>query len=185
MEVNYQMTSDDFYRFQRYWWRRKSKIRPWMLGLMILAAVVLPSLQIIQQQPLQFFLWIVPPVALVMLLLFLLYKPLMRRQAKMVPGLLGPHMLRIEQTFLVEQTAVAEAKVNWSQIESIEDGSEATYFFINNRYGFLLPWRAFSGPAETQAFLSQARDHWNAAKSGGPLPSDKGDIWPPPPRIGA
>ena len=185
MEVNYQLTSDDFYRFQRYWWRRKSKIRPWMLGLMILAAAVLPSLQIIRQQPSQFFLWIVPPVALILLLLSLLYKPLMRWQAKTVPGLLSPHMLRIEQAFLVEQTTVAEAKVNWSQIESIEDGSEATYFFINNRYGFLLPWHAFSSPAETQAFLSQARNYWNAAKNGVPLPSDKGAIWPPPPRIEA
>ncbi len=185
MEVNYQLTSDDFYNYQRYWWRRKSKIRPWMLGLMILAAVVLPSLQLIRQQPLQFLIWVVPSVALTLLLLSLLYKPSMRWQAKMVPGLLGPHALRVELTSLIEKTAVAEAKVNWTQIESIEDGSEATYFFVNNRYGFVLPWRAFSGPAETQAFLNQARDYWNAAKNGVPLPFDKADIWPPPPRIGA
>ena len=184
MEVTYQLTSNDLYNYQKYWWRRKNKIRPWMLGLVILAIVVLPSLQIIRQQPLQFVLWIVLPVALVLLLLSLLYKPLMRWQAKMVPGLLGPHTLRIELTSLVEQTAIAEAKVNWTQIESIEDGSEATYFFVNNRYGLLLPWRAFSGPAETQAFLKQARDYWNATKNGVPLPADNADIWPPPPRIG-
>ena len=185
MEANYQLTSDDFYRYQRYWWRRKSKIRPWMLGLMILTAAVLPSLQLIRQQPLQFVIWIVPSVTITLLLLSLLYKPSIRWQAKMVPGLLGPHTLRIEQGFLVEQTTVAEAKINWSQIVSIEDGSEATYFFVSSRYGLLIPWRAFSGPAETQAFLSQARGYWDAAKNGMLLPSDKGDIWPPPPRIGA
>lgn len=174
MEVHYQLTSDDFYRYQRYWWRHKNKIKPWMYGLMLLAVAILPSLQIIVQQPLQFILWIAPPVVLFILLLLWLYKPLMRWQAKMIPGLLAPHVLRIEQAALVEQTAVAETKINWNQIESMEDGSEATYFFINNRYAILLPWRAFSGPAETQAFLNQARDYWNAAKSGGLLPPDVG-----------
>lgn len=185
MEVHYQLTSDDFYRYQRYWWRHKNKIKPWMYGLMLLAVVVLPSLPIIMQQPLQFVIWIVPSAALLLLLLFLLYKPSMRWQAKLIPGLLAPRVLRIEQTSLVEQTAVAETKINWSQIESMEDGGEATYFFISNRYALLLPWRAFPGPAETQAFLNQARDYWSAAKHGVPLPLDTGDTWPPPPRIGA
>jgi len=76
-------------------------------------------------------------------------------------------------------------RINWSQIESMEDGGEATYFFISNRYALLLPWRAFPGPAETQAFLNQARDYWSAAKHGVPLPLDTGDTWPPPPHIGA
>jgi len=105
MEVHYQLTSDDFYRYQRYWWRRKNKIKPWMYGLMLLAVVVLPSLPIIMQQPLQFVIWIVPSAALLLLLLFLLYKPSMRWQAKLIPGLLAPRVLRIEQTSLVEQTA--------------------------------------------------------------------------------
>jgi len=184
MEVRYQLTPDDFYRYQRYWWRRKSKMKPWMYALIFAAVAVLPSFQIIMQQPLQFVFWVAPPVLLIALLQLLLFKPLTKWRAKSVPGLLAPHVFRIDDTSLVEQTTVAETKVNWTQIESMEDGDAVTYFFINNRHAFLLPWRAFPGPAETQAFLNQAKNYWQAAKNGVPLPLNDADTWPPAPRIG-
>jgi hypothetical protein len=75
---------------------------------------------------------------------------------------------------------------HWTYFGEIADGGDHLAFVLNDGRRFVIPMSAFDGDAHARAFLTQARQHWEAAKFNAAHTSSQEDgVWPPPPRIGA
>ena len=187
MEVNYQLTPDDFYLFRRYWWLHRSKKKAWMMVAFIAAVSILSCVLVLLQLPFHFGLRIGALLSLVtfsfiILFFFLLYKPFMKWCAKLIPGFLNARRLIISEECLIEQTSAAEIKVKWNQIATLEETDNALYFFLNQSAAFIIPKRAFLSPAEVQIFLAFSRRSWEVGHGGQHLPAIDAGTWPPPPK---
>ncbi len=185
MQINYQLNADDMAAFQAYWWRNKSKIKPWMFIVLLTIIVSVSQASLLPAHPLTF-LWAAGIPFIIIFAFAVWFVPFAaKKRAKAVPGFLDQRSLSIEATHIVEKTSINETKLEWTRIEAVEESDKFLYFFINTQYALLLPKRAFSSPAEMQIFLDKSRRYWEVAKSGQPFPAEDADIWPPPPRIGA
>jgi len=73
----------------------------------------------------------------------------------------------------------------WKKVISVRQTVDYLLFF--SLWGcFTIPKRAFGGLAEAQAFFETALYYKQATKLGQPLTEGKeGEVWPPPPRVGA
>jgi len=75
---------------------------------------------------------------------------------------------------------------HWTYFVDVADGGDHLAFVLNDGRGFVIPMSAFDGDGHARAFLTQARQHWEAAKFDAAHTSSQEDgVWPPPPRIGA
>jgi len=185
MQIDHQLSANDMADFQVYWWKKRSKIKPWMLIVLLAMLVSLPQANLLPTHPLVFLYSAGTPFAIIIVFAVWFTPFAARLRARSVPGFLDQRSLRIDTTHIIEKTSISETKLEWKRIQALEETEKCLYFFINNQYGLLLPKRAFNSPSEMQAFLDKSRRYWMAAKSGQAIPIDSGDTWPPPPRIGA
>ncbi len=75
---------------------------------------------------------------------------------------------------------------HWAYFGEITDGGDHFAFVLNDGRRFVIPKSAFDGDGHARAFLTLARQHWEAAKFDAAHTSSQEDgVWPPPPRLGA
>ncbi len=198
MQVTFDLTPDDFWHFSIYYRHHKYPIRPLlmyalfaMISLVFLAGSWVAVEVWLTRGLLQWTLLVCLPILLFFIVRFLpptkgrVVKKV-RRFANQKPGLLCEHTIDISPEWLSEKTSVNETKVAWTTLKSIEEDSAYLFLFVDKLVAHIIPKRAFSSPHEADMFLNTARRFWEAAKSGSPLPVPQdGEVWPPPPRIGA
>ncbi len=73
---------------------------------------------------------------------------------------------------------------HWTYFGEIADGSDYLAFVLGDGRRFVIPKSAFDDDGQARTFLTQARQHWEAARFNAARVSSREDrVWPPPPRI--
>lgn len=192
MHVTYELTPDDYWRFNLYYRRHKYPVRPFMLYALsgAIGIVFLGGGWVAVESWLAFGRAQLTLLACLLVLLFAavgILPPTKRRMTKLAaqkPGLLCEHTIGISPEWLSEKTSVNENKAAWMTLKSLEEDSEYLFLFLDRLVAHVIPKRAFASPHEADMFLSTARRYWEAAKSGQPIPAEDAATWPPPPHIG-
>ncbi len=197
MEVTFTLTPDDILQFARHYYRTRTlRVRPALLyaflGLMVLVFSADIWIAVGAWRKTGTVAWgILIGLVVVACAFYLLLPPMRWRVVKFIrkqPELVIPHTIDISPEWLSAKTSMSESKHSWQTIYSLEEDTDYLYLFITKRSPHLVPKRAFTSPAQAQAFLDKARLFWNAAKTGQAVSSDAAKetgIWPPPPRPAA
>jgi hypothetical protein len=193
MHVTYELTPDDYWRFNLYYRRHKYPIRPFMLCALagVLGLLFLAGSWVAVETWLTFgraqgtLLLSLLILLLVTLLILPPTKGKVIRFARQRPGFFCEHSISISPEWLSEKTPVNESKVAWATLKSVEEDADYLFLFLDKLVAHTIPKRAFSSPHEAETFLNTARRYWEAAKLGQPVPAEDTATWPPPPRIGA
>ncbi|WP_042354236.1 YcxB family protein [Bacillus rubiinfantis] len=68
-------------------------------------------------------------------------------------GLLGKHVLTMNDDSLVETTPVNETKVSWSGIQDFKEDDEFFYLYNSSISAYIIPKRAIEQPAEVKRYI--------------------------------
>ena len=199
LEVTYELTADDLWRFNQYYLRHKTPYKAILItnpslitkiGFALLCFGILVEIgdsviAVLQHHSPDWAMLVC--FAVLAIVIPTLLPPSKKRIAKAAskqPGFLCEHVTTISPEWFAERTFVNETKIAWTTILSLED-DQSYFFFLSKNIGFIIPKRAFSSPAEADAFLNMARRYWDAAKTRTPPTAEDTAIWPPAPRPGA
>lgn len=173
MEIEYELTKEDLYAFQ---WRSaysspRARRMAWKPYLFLFIVVLLVSLMgSIGTDGFTFslvhfsLLFVVFPI--VALITWLTTRITMRRfinqilkEEKPERGQLGKHRVVLQDSGLVESTAVNESSRAWTGIDRIEQDSNYIYIYTAPLMAIVIPKRAFKDAAAAEAFyeFSKAR----------------------------
>ena len=76
-------------------------------------------------------------------------------------GTLGEHTMEISPDGLVATSPRGEAKLKWTSFARIVSAPDYLYFYLGKRIATIIPRRAFSSQAESEAFFRAAKE-WHA-----------------------
>jgi hypothetical protein len=170
MEVEYELTPDDLFAFQLRAVQKSPTVkrtrRNTYIALLfaILVFAIVPAIGPGGFDPsrvsLGFFSYF---FALIAALTWLFEKRMTRRaivdlvkEEKPDKGQLGRHKLRLDETGLVESTAVGEARILWSGVDRIEHDPDYIYIYTAPSAAHLIPRRSFTSENEAEQFLQLA-----------------------------
>jgi hypothetical protein len=170
MEVEYELTPDDLYAFQLRAVHKspiaKRTRRNTYIALLaaILIFAIMPAIGPrgfdLSHVSFGFFSYF---FALIAALTWFFEKRMTRRgivdlikEEKPDQGQLGRHKLKLDETGLVESTAVGEARVLWSGVHRVEHDPDYIYIYTAPSAAHLIPRRSFSSENEAERFLQLA-----------------------------
>ena len=170
MEVEYELTPDDLYAFQFRAVEKSPIVKRTRrnayiaLLLAVLILTVLPAIGSDGFDPsrlsLGFFFGF---FGLVAALTWFFDRRMTRRgildfikQEKPEKGLIGRHKVKLEETGLVESTAVGEARTSWRGVDRIEDDPDYIYLYTTPSAALVIPRRSFNSVADADQFLQFA-----------------------------
>jgi hypothetical protein len=177
MQVDYELTGDDLYAFQLRALHKspivKRSRRNMYVGV-ILALLILTIVPAIGSDGFVFSRvsigFIAIPLVIVVALTWLIEKPMARKairqivqQEKPDKGQLGRHTVKLEETGVVESTAVAEQRISWAGIDRVEHDPDYIYIYTTPMSALVIPKRAFTSSVEAEKFHDLAAGRRNAA----------------------
>lgn len=170
MEVDYELTPDDLYAFQLRATqvspvarRARRKLYIYLFLAVVLLAIV-PAIGAdgfdVSRVSFGFLLTFFPLVAGIT---WLLEKRLSRRTIlellkEEVPekGQLGKHRMKLDDTGVLEATAVGEQRTSWAGINRVEQSQDYFYIYTTPSAAFVIPRRAFADARDAEAFYQFA-----------------------------
>jgi len=78
------------------------------------------------------------------------------KEEKPEKGRLGTHKLKLDETGLVESTAVGESRTLWGGVDRIEHDPDYIYIYTAPAMAHVIPRRSFNSPNEAEQFLQLA-----------------------------
>lgn len=79
-------------------------------------------------------------------------------------GLLGPIQFGLKQEGVSFRSRQMEGVAFWKTIKAVKSVGNRAYLFISRRTAFIVSLRAFDGNAEFDAFVSEAKERWQASE---------------------
>jgi hypothetical protein len=170
MEVDYELTRDDLYAFQL----RATQVSPVArrarrklyiyLFLAVFLLAIVPAIGadgfVVSRVSFGFLLIFYPLVAGIT---WLLEKRLTRRTIlellkEEVPekGQLGKHKVMLDDSGVLEGTAVGQSRTSWAGINRVEQSPDYIYIYTTPSAAFVIPRRAFAGAREADDFYQFA-----------------------------
>ena len=171
MEVDHEITPDDFYHFQ---WRacfrsrfaKRNRYKPYLAVLLCLVLLsLLPAISAdgfdISQTSFGWILFYFPVAAVI---IWLLERREARRtilqllkEEKPGRGQLGAHKVSLNEAGLVESTAVGESRTSWLGVDRVEHDQKYIYIYTAPHAALIIPKRAFNNLQEAESFYQLAR----------------------------
>jgi hypothetical protein len=177
MDVEYELTQDDFYAFQ---WRgafgsprgrrsRRTVYILWLVALLLFA--ILPAIGAdgftISRVNFGFVLVAYPIVALAQWWWerWLLRRTILGllRDEKPDRGQLGVHRLVLDEEGVLERTAVGESRTAWAGIHRVEQDDRYIYLYTSSAAAHVIPKRAFADPRDAEEFYQLSHRRATAA----------------------
>ena len=171
MEIEYELNADDLYAFH---WRsvfgtprgrrgmRKAYVY-WFLVLFLMT--VLPAIGsdgfVIARVN---FLFLAVTYPVIVLVQWLLYRQLARRgilrlvkEAAPNKGLLGRHKVVLNESEVIERTAVGESHTLWAGVDRVEQNQEYIFIYTQPHAAHIIPKRAFNNVQAAENFYQRAK----------------------------
>jgi YcxB-like protein len=169
VELEYEITPDDLYRFQ---WRanfhspsaKRTKLKHLLyLFLIFTAFTLLPAFASDGFEISQVRLWWFLPFP-VFVFIFRIVERWQTRRAILVllkdekpgRGQLGTHKVILNEAGLVESTAVGESRCLWAGVDRIEHDQQYIYIYTAPHAAHIIPKRAFNNLNEAESFYQLA-----------------------------
>lgn len=173
MEVKFDLTNDDYWKFNKYAMFSKQPFKRTMIINLILFPIIIfaASVVIVPKifTDISFIIILIVAIVYSVLADFLFIYFLKRRVIKMIKnnevGTLGKHIIKIDKNGMSETSPVNEGSMSWGMIFSIDQSDEYIFIFLNALSGFVVPKRAFDTDVETEEFYNKAVEYWNAARN--------------------
>jgi hypothetical protein len=169
MEVEYEITREDYGLAQARLIRIIPRVRNTLVGMKIVLVVVTFLLlwTILDRSPV-FALVVAAVVAVFMIMpMDWVTMRIMRRIPGEGQGTLGRHRLRIGEDGVWEATDVNEGLGSWKSVTHIALDNRFVYIVIGNTMAHTIPVRAFSDLQSAEAFVEEARKLWRACAPSG------------------
>jgi hypothetical protein len=184
MEVTYAVIPEHYAQFQRFLFRKKARLKPWLrVVLILLTLAAIPYLIFLSQ----FGFWMIALAPFLFFIVFFLVFPLLMplsasAAAKWLPECLGLHTTSITPEALVHRTGGTETKRQWSVVREIAEDDQMLYFLLTPRSAVMLPKEAFPTPQQAKQFADAARFYWQHPGEALPMALSESGTWPPPPQ---
>lgn len=88
------------------------------------------------------------------------------KRAAAVKGVLGEHVVVINEEGIRETTAGYDLLRPWHRVAQIVENPQYIYVFLDNIRGSQIPKRAFREESEARAFINAARSFWKGVRDG-------------------
>jgi hypothetical protein len=173
MEIDYELTKDDLYAFQwrgaytsprarRMMWKTYLY---WFIALFLLSILPAIGADGFSLSLVNISILLVTFPLVVLATWFLTRRGLrshilqLLKDEKPEKGQLGMHRVVLEDSGIVETTAVNETSTAWAGIDRIEQDSDYIFIYTSQIQAHIIPKRAFKDAAEAEAFIefSKAR----------------------------
>lgn len=152
MEINYNLTEEDFINFNLYHIKNsKTAIRSLQLQRMIGPLIFLISSYVFSKIGDVPFIGLFITFSIISILWFIFYPKyfynhIIRHVKKMIKegkndGLLGEHRMMISEEGIVDSTTNGETKVNWSGIKELKEDGNYLYLYNSSVSAYILPKR--------------------------------------------
>ncbi len=184
MEVTYTLEKNDY--LQHNWFvinRVPALKRQTLLRFLSVPLLNLAALYVFPLPPTLYLLDALGITALWAGYLWWAHRQTIITQARARIGAIGLHTVSLQPDGLYNQTSVLDTRAKWQNITEVVDSPQMIVIFLSPRYGFIVPKRAFTNPAQAQAFLETARAYRQSVWDGTqpalpPIPAS----WPPAPQ---
>lgn len=80
-------------------------------------------------------------------------------------GVLGEHLIRFEEDFLVEITDVNQTNHSWKGVDRIEENQDYIFIFTSPLNAHIIPKRFFGNNQESSIFFEEAKRFKESAKT--------------------
>lgn len=180
MEVEYELTREDYWELNQAFMRRQFpftklwKPISWLLVLTFALMLLISALLTLLEGSLD---WVSrvfePPLGSVLLLLIaallvsLLLLAATRRWVKRLPrkdgALLGRHRLRLSDQGLDVETKHVRGTVAWTGIAEVSESPEHVFIWLERAVAYIVPKRAFADVETARRFVEQARAYLASA----------------------
>lgn len=98
------------------------------------------------------------------LYIFYSYKMRVMSQLKYTKGILGKHIIEINENGIKETTEIDEGFAKWrGGIDGIKQDKNNVYIFLDTFRAHIIPKRSFASEAETNQFYNKALIYWLGA----------------------
>ena len=171
MQIEYELTKDDLFAFQ---WRSAYKSKQGRRGGLMVYLVCflsfffmssLPTITTDGFHPENFDLrFLVTTFVFVAILYWAFNRMFMRRainqmlkQHEQDKGQLGRHQIVLDETGVIESTAVGETRTSWSGIDRVEQNEDYIFLYTQPHAAHVVPKRAFADTDDAQSFYEMAR----------------------------
>jgi hypothetical protein len=178
--VEYSLTRDEYWRFNRYLMDNSPKLRTTRHGVRLLFfglpffVVLLPLRDLMLTGPFHaaFVLVLATIVATAIGVPSLLVNRYsLRRRIERLPAEGGPLLalrtLSVEPRGIVETCAAGDGSVAWGAVREIVEDSRQTYLMVDDVCAYIVPERAFPSNAEYRSFIETARSYTRVAAARG------------------
>ena len=171
MEVEYEITYDDLFAFQ---WcagyesrraRRSRRTSYLYLFVLLSLLIIVPSIAsggfVISAMSLTFLAipFIIGTVIQWLLIRWMTRKAIvdLLKDEKPDKGHLGMHRVVLDESGVVETTAVGESRTSWVGVDRVEQNGEYIFVYTTPNAAHLIPKRAFKTVQEAKSFYELAR----------------------------
>lgn len=158
MNINYEITGNDIWSFNRYVmfkipkFRRSFITNTLFIPLLIFAVGLFAKFNIIN---------LVFAVIVATLVYYFFAMALMKRKIIKInskkEGVLGQQSMEISFSGVKVTTGTSSSEMSWKKINSIAETKQYIYIFISDQNAYIIPKRVFTSESEEQQFLSNSK----------------------------
>ncbi len=80
-------------------------------------------------------------------------------------GVLGEHLIKLKENYLVEVTDVNETQNSWKGVDRIEENDDYIFIYISPMNAHIIPKRCFSNQSDASMFYDEAKRLRDTAKT--------------------
>jgi hypothetical protein len=167
VEVEYEITREDYGLAQARLIRIIPRVRNTLVGMkIVLVVVTFLLLWTILERSLVFSLVTAAVVAVILTIpMDWITAWMMKRVPSEGQGTLGRHRLRIGEDGVWEATDVNEGLASWKSVTHVILDNRFVYIVIGNTMAHTIPVRAFTDLQSAESFVEEARRLWRASAS--------------------
>jgi hypothetical protein len=161
MEINIDLTRDDYADFNKYYFLKKGLKK--RIYLVFVVAFILPFI-INSGRPFDFLTYLTNVIiaGLVFGLIYIGGMTLALKRTRKLPSdngsILGMKKFIITDEGLIEESESNKNLQKWKSIKSIETNDNSVFIFVDNVAAYVIPKRFFKDEAEQQNFIKTIED---------------------------
>lgn len=167
MELEVEMTREDYGGFNRYYFFNKGlkKRLNLMIGIILIVPLIIQSgkpfsIELYLKEAGTFVLYLLP----VLSISYLVVLNKIRKLPDKDGSLLGYKKFIFNDECLIEETKYNRNEYRWKGVKSIESNQKYIFIFVDNMAAYVIPKRYFSSENETNSFIATLNNYMNKAQ---------------------
>jgi hypothetical protein len=158
MNINYEITGDDLWSFNKYVMFNIPKFRRSFIVNLISIPFILFGVGIFLRFSL---INLIFSVVIATAVYYFFAMALMKRKIiklnRKKEGVLGNQSMEVSYTGVKVTTKESSSEISWKKIRNIVDAKQHIYFFLTDQFAYIIPKRVFTTGSDLDQFLNNAK----------------------------